>query len=200
MFENSSTVGPTEMTRKYAAPGVLSGADKNSSSDIFSLGCVFIQMYSALTGMNLFINEPNFNFSASMSTLHIFLCQKNPDFEEYPVPCAIFPMTTKDPDQRWTAHKLWQHLATIPGYSCGNCAINKTLSSDGHQRPTGRQDSPEQDPPRPTKKVVRETYLTKTTDLRFVMPLRGLTSDDSPYQDSRLTDPYGPRSPYAYPV
>jgi serine/threonine protein kinase len=177
MFENSSTGGPTEMTRKYAAPEVLSGASRNSSSDVFSLGCVFIEMYSALETPIPSIDAPNFTFSASMSDIHRHLYHLNKGFETTPIPYAILWMTPRDPRRRWTALRLGQDLTMIPDYSCDDCASKEP-----------------NDPLQPAKTVAREKYLTKIRDLRFTMPLRGLASDVSPYQDNRFTDAYGPRA------
>lgn len=48
---DASTTGGTaesNYTRKYAAPEVLGGDKRNSSSDIFSLGCVFLELATSL--------------------------------------------------------------------------------------------------------------------------------------------------------
>lgn len=50
MFDNRTTKRLTEKTPEYAAPEVLAGASKNSSSAVYSLGCVFITMLAALDG------------------------------------------------------------------------------------------------------------------------------------------------------
>jgi serine/threonine protein kinase len=68
LLDNSTTEGPTEMTRRYAAPEVLSGGHKNSSSDIYSLGCVFIEIYSAL-GDSIHFSDEN-RFADSMDKIH----------------------------------------------------------------------------------------------------------------------------------
>ncbi|KAJ4377289.1 hypothetical protein N0V83_000113 [Neocucurbitaria cava] len=49
----STTEGPTGRTPKYAAPEVVMYAPRNFSSDIWSLGCVYLEMLTVLEGDNL---------------------------------------------------------------------------------------------------------------------------------------------------
>jgi serine/threonine protein kinase len=46
----TETDGPTLFTRKYAAPEVILQDRRGLSADIFSLGCVFLEMIAALSG------------------------------------------------------------------------------------------------------------------------------------------------------
>jgi serine/threonine protein kinase len=46
----STTEGPTAFTRKYCAPEVADLGPRNSSADIWSLGCVFLEMMTVLKG------------------------------------------------------------------------------------------------------------------------------------------------------
>jgi serine/threonine protein kinase len=43
-----NTDGATAFTRKYAAPEVAQGTQRDLSVDVFSLGCVFLEMFAAL--------------------------------------------------------------------------------------------------------------------------------------------------------
>ncbi|KAF1361288.1 kinase-like protein, partial [Lizonia empirigonia] len=47
-METSNTDGPTSYTFKYAAPEVVSQDQRGLSADIFSLGCVYFEIYEAL--------------------------------------------------------------------------------------------------------------------------------------------------------
>ena len=49
----STTSGPAMMTPRYCAPEVAAQSPRNSSSDIWSLGCVFLEMTSILKGWNI---------------------------------------------------------------------------------------------------------------------------------------------------
>lgn len=46
--EDSETEGPTMFTRRYAAPEVTDRDIRGLSADIFSLGCVFVEMFTFL--------------------------------------------------------------------------------------------------------------------------------------------------------
>ncbi|KAF2800697.1 hypothetical protein K505DRAFT_412748 [Melanomma pulvis-pyrius CBS 109.77] len=47
---HSTTTGPTSMTPRYSAPEVAAHEPRNSSADIWSLGCVFLELWSVLCG------------------------------------------------------------------------------------------------------------------------------------------------------
>lgn len=49
----STTEGPTGLTAKYCAPEVAEYAPRNSLSDIWSLGCVYLEMITVLKGVPL---------------------------------------------------------------------------------------------------------------------------------------------------
>jgi serine/threonine protein kinase len=49
-FNHSITTGPTWSTPRYSAPEVAQNAPRNSSADIWSLGCVFLEMWTVLKG------------------------------------------------------------------------------------------------------------------------------------------------------
>jgi serine/threonine protein kinase len=48
--DRDTTQGPTYKTLRYCAPEVATGEAKNSSSDIWSLGCVFLEIWTVLSG------------------------------------------------------------------------------------------------------------------------------------------------------
>jgi serine/threonine protein kinase len=49
-LNDTNTDGPTMFTRKYAAPEVVVQQERGLHADIFSLGCVFLEMIAALGG------------------------------------------------------------------------------------------------------------------------------------------------------
>ncbi|KAH7082031.1 kinase-like domain-containing protein, partial [Paraphoma chrysanthemicola] len=69
LFQDSATTGPAiKATRKYAAPEVLADASRRSSSDVFSLGCVFVEIFASL---NIAFSIPDTQrFSDSMDSIH----------------------------------------------------------------------------------------------------------------------------------
>jgi len=48
--DHSQTDGPTARTPKYCAPEVYNYEYRGRSADVFSLGCVFVEILSALAG------------------------------------------------------------------------------------------------------------------------------------------------------
>ncbi|KAF2679851.1 hypothetical protein K458DRAFT_407701 [Lentithecium fluviatile CBS 122367] len=46
----STTTGPTTKTPRYCAPGVAACKPRNSSADIWPLGCVFLEIWSVVLG------------------------------------------------------------------------------------------------------------------------------------------------------
>ena len=48
-----TTTGQTPMTPKYCAPEVADWGPRNSSSDIWSLGCVFLEMFTVISGFSI---------------------------------------------------------------------------------------------------------------------------------------------------
>jgi serine/threonine protein kinase len=63
----STTEGASSLTPRYCAPEVAAWEPRNSSSDIWSLGCVFLEMVSVLKGLsipvfrNYFLDKNNGN-------------------------------------------------------------------------------------------------------------------------------------------
>ncbi|KAF1971336.1 kinase-like protein [Bimuria novae-zelandiae CBS 107.79] len=51
-LDATETEGPTRCTRKYAAPEVVDRERRGLAADIFSLGCVFIEIYSVLARLS----------------------------------------------------------------------------------------------------------------------------------------------------
>ncbi|KAJ4304808.1 hypothetical protein N0V90_000336 [Kalmusia sp. IMI 367209] len=49
-IEATETEGPTSFTRKYAAPEVVDREKRGLSADVFSLGCVFTEIFASMVG------------------------------------------------------------------------------------------------------------------------------------------------------
>ncbi|KAH8704623.1 kinase-like domain-containing protein [Phaeosphaeriaceae sp. PMI808] len=73
-LENSTTYGlPDGMTPRFAAPEVLQGNPRNSSSDVYSLGCVYVDIFTALSESHLphgVVYDMDLRFSATMEVIH----------------------------------------------------------------------------------------------------------------------------------
>jgi serine/threonine protein kinase len=87
-LNDTNTEGPTMFTRKYAAPEVASQEQRGLPADIFSLGCVFLEMSAALArsmpGYNKFISSlPDHNPKLTTEALQAHL-------EESPIPDSSY--------------------------------------------------------------------------------------------------------------
>ncbi|MCJ1392980.1 hypothetical protein MMC18_005852 [Xylographa bjoerkii] len=76
-----STGTPEAFTRRYAAPEVLDCDPRNNKSDIFSLGCVFFEIWAALT-------------ESGLDELESFI-QGDPDFPTETIYAYVVPKATQ---------------------------------------------------------------------------------------------------------
>lgn len=61
---NDATTGQTHHTAAYSAPEVTSGGERTASTDIFSLGCVYVEMLTVISGKrvhDIFQKSPDDN-------------------------------------------------------------------------------------------------------------------------------------------
>jgi serine/threonine protein kinase len=67
---HSTTTGPTTKTPRYCAPEVADFAPRNSSSDIWSLGCVFLEMWTVISGRSISALTQHLQTSGSLSSCY----------------------------------------------------------------------------------------------------------------------------------
>ncbi|KAH7082032.1 kinase-like domain-containing protein [Paraphoma chrysanthemicola] len=127
--DNSSTDGPTALSARFAAPEVLKWLSRNSSSDVFSLGCVYIEIFSAITDAIDYDDEQS--FSSMMPEIHQQLDAASVSPRLSFLPEIIISMTQHDPRSRWAADRVRQNLVTKNGFCCSECYTLK--SSKGKQ-------------------------------------------------------------------
>ncbi|MCJ1475073.1 hypothetical protein MMC13_003733 [Lambiella insularis] len=109
-----STGTPEAFTRRYAAPEVLDCDPRNNKSDIFSLGCVFLEIWAALTDDGL-------------EGLEGFL-QGNPDF-----PTDIIYASVTNQATHWARKTLESGTDDELATSLAWCM--KMMDSDQKKRP-----------------------------------------------------------------
>lgn len=124
-FTRSTTEGrPNYLTRRYSAPEVLEHEQRNSKSDVYSLGCVFIDMLSALTrAIHIDMDKC---FSQSMDDLHNQLSCLDITSDIGFLPKVIIHMTEREKSSRQcsihTAIGVIQRL----DFCCSECLKSPT--------------------------------------------------------------------------
>jgi serine/threonine protein kinase len=126
LLDNSMSCGPAEMTPRYAAPEVIKGVSRDSSSDMFSLGCVFVEMFSALCGNALFDEQES--FSNSMTSIHQRLRAVKVSTKLSFLPEVIIKMTINTPKARCSADLVARTIGSHPGFSCHDCRSIETAT------------------------------------------------------------------------
>ncbi|KAF3930125.1 Ankyrin-3 [Dactylella cylindrospora] len=134
---NSTTYQmPKAVTLKYSAPEVLQWQPRNSSSDIYSLGLVYLEMITVMRGESVDNMEKFFQDSTGQENA---LVQNNPavlDFwiqnlrnqpgpASYDIPLDwIKEMLHTDPGSRPTAFQLMETISEAGGEYIGSCCMN----------------------------------------------------------------------------
>lgn len=133
LFPSSETVGPTLSTPRYAAPEVSGAGTKDSSSDVFSLGCVFIEMLEGL-GVSLDYDGRE-SYATVMNIIH-------EQFDLVQVPARldflieiVKDMTSNISNVRRTAKQISQIIGARPGFCCYKCRsiINTDITETRQQ-------------------------------------------------------------------
>lgn len=123
-LDTSMTEGPPSgITRKFSAPEVLESEKRNSKSDVYSLGCVFIIILSALIPTLAFDSRQN--FSDIMDGIHTELGSLKLPNELTALPAIITAMTDREPSSRLCAAHATCHLLQQPNLCCSQCASSE---------------------------------------------------------------------------
>ena len=119
-FSRSTTEGrPNALTRKYSAPEVIDHEERNSKSDVFSLGCVFIDLLGALTlGMD---PDEVRCYSESLLDLHDQLTSWATSPRQSSLPKIITAMTTRDASKRLCAIHAATEILHLDAFCCPEC-------------------------------------------------------------------------------
>ncbi|KAF1961409.1 hypothetical protein CC80DRAFT_437190 [Byssothecium circinans] len=119
----STTTGPTPKTARYCAPEVSDSAPRNTSSDMWSLGCVFLEIWTVLKGetvanLHAFLEANgalsscyHLNIGATFSWMKIL--ESRPTLADNPPLAWIHHLLAEDKDKRWTARQLLSEIENI---------------------------------------------------------------------------------------
>jgi serine/threonine protein kinase len=120
----STTEGlPDFLTRKYSAPEVLDNDKRNYAADVYSLGCVFIEILFALSHR---INhgqdqDQDQGFSHIMDNLHTELLTANIPAKLAFLTGTVIFMTMKDPAERPESKAVSRDIGHQEGLFCDQC-------------------------------------------------------------------------------
>lgn len=143
---HSTTQGPTGLTPRYSAPEVAAWEPRNSSSDTWSLGCVFLEMLCMLKSGSLLElrtftapdGQPFPYHSPSINLLEVFDHIEGlpgPAYDNLPL-AWIKHMLQRNQQDRWSMHSVLQLIqehgidASIPFLYIGRCCLDDEESSE----------------------------------------------------------------------
>jgi serine/threonine protein kinase len=123
---DSTTEGPANfLTRRWAPPEVLDSRKRNYSADVYSLGCVFVEVFAAIS--RAVTTDHSGPFSNVMERYHAALrsaAVRAPlDF----LPEVIISMTSRDPPERPKASEIFQVIHDRGKFFCSRCQLPKKL-------------------------------------------------------------------------
>ncbi|KAK0742379.1 kinase-like domain-containing protein [Apiosordaria backusii] len=193
--------GPTPKTLKYADPEAINETQRDERSDVFSLGCVFLEMATTLLGRPPVFAEQQlrtdhvgeFKYSESLDHLdgylhqlsHIadFLIDNNPKKADSAAAIKdILPVIRAMMDADFTRrpmandlYPLFRRMAVIGGGPCGNCeAERETGRAVPRLRRTGTGS------PVLTKAATMNTTISLVRRGSTLNGLTGMAVHDSP--------------------
>ncbi|KAF2681476.1 kinase-like protein [Lentithecium fluviatile CBS 122367] len=118
--ESSTTEGPIQsFTRRYSAPEILDRDSRNSKSDVYSLGCVYIEIISALTGA--FDIEYDKPFSQDVQRIQRQIEKSIMLEPNRNVAKLAISMTSADQTKRPRSADVRNQIQAYPGYICEKC-------------------------------------------------------------------------------
>jgi serine/threonine protein kinase len=121
-FTKSSSEGAVSVqTPRYSAPEVISNKTRSYPSDVFSLGCVFMEILSALYPG--FSPDPEKRFAEALEELHEKLRNAQVPSHMSFLPGVIASMIIPSPEGRATAQQIYHVIREHDAYSCRECYV-----------------------------------------------------------------------------
>jgi hypothetical protein len=122
--QHSTTSGITIRTPKYCAPEVANFCPRNSSSDIWSLGCVFLEIWTVLNAETVSTLDNHLCQNGSFSTCYYlnsvavdsWCCMVTARSNTTRVNTPrlwIYKMMQENPQDRWTARMLYDQIQEV---------------------------------------------------------------------------------------
>jgi serine/threonine protein kinase len=126
---------PEFLTRKYCAPEVLEHDKRNYAADVYSLGCIFVDILFAMSPLVDHEQKPGQHFSDIMDDVHLeLLSAKVPATLSFLSNLTV-SMTMREPTKRPESPVIVTELCCNPEICCTACRQNvpgvDTLSMSG---------------------------------------------------------------------
>jgi serine/threonine protein kinase len=128
--DQSTTTGRPEFwTRRYSAPEVLEYEDRNSGSDVFSLGCVYIEMLSVMNPQ--LRSAGKVCFGEEIEQVHTLMnaSEAPTTFLADLAPLCI-SMTQRARSSRPNASQAFEIIQKLPGYVCSQCLPRESIKGE----------------------------------------------------------------------
>ena len=136
---NSTTEGrPDALTRRYCAPEVLAHESRNRSSDVWSLGCVFTEVFSSLVQRFTVDDARIFSDEGHIEEIHESLRGLELQDMYSRIPEMLIQMISREATLRPSATVVASGFLLQPGLCCAECWQSKGGFKD---EPTGRSPS-----------------------------------------------------------
>jgi serine/threonine protein kinase len=120
-LSRSTTEGPAEyLTRRYSPPEVIENKNRNSKSDVFSLGCVFVDMFLIMNRRKR--AQPKEQLWAMMDSLHAQILSTATPAKLDILPHAIIGMTALQNSSRLCSTHVAAYLLERINLRCHQCA------------------------------------------------------------------------------
>jgi serine/threonine protein kinase len=117
--ERTTEGQPTFFTRRYSAPEVLAHTKRNYGADIYSLGCVYVELLSALVPSIEYDEEKQ--FSDIMEHVHHELRSASIPQRLAFISKVITSMTRSDREERPAADQIFSDFSGYIGFCCPEC-------------------------------------------------------------------------------
>jgi serine/threonine protein kinase len=165
--DHSQTDGPTSRTPRYCAPEVYNYEQRGRSADVFSLGCVFLEILTAICCIDLYVfadarrgdgDDESFhanlgrtiewarrNLFASSYDVMLLRVVHADDFKF--VAKSVISMVAQKPEKRPTAADVHHRLQSLPVrradsltgfFSPMSCCLNPQEPYEAYQPPSDR--------------------------------------------------------------
>ena len=190
---------PDFLTRKYSAPEVLEHEKRNFAADVFSLGCVFVEVLLRLCGLTEHEDLEAEGYSGIMDALRTLLPSAGIPSNLSCLREIIIAMTAREAKSRPDAAKITTEICSHDGLSCLQCHLTKDQvqplqlqpSAPGPPAPESpASESPATEPPTPEPPTPEPPPLVIST---LESPSSGPSTPDSLVLESpELESPASP--------